>query len=285
MSRPDEPPTATTSDAPRLAGYIEVWWQAVSDFAGLLEQLDDEELSTPTDLPGWDVRAVAAHVAHLERVLATGEEETTEVGEPAHVTSMMGLYTEIGPANRRDRTAAQLAAEIREHTEVRRAALLAQPPADGSAKPERIFGGVPWSWETLLRNRPLDVWMHEQDIRRAVGRPGGLDSPAAQHTTDYLMESLGFVLVKRVGAPAGTTAVLEVEGSTPLGFEVVDFDGKLRGRQLATPPENPTVRLRTDRESFIVLAGGRRQPPPGAVTVEGDQELGGRIVAAMATTP
>ena len=49
--------------------------------------------------------------------------------------------------------------------------------------------------------------MHEQDVRRAVGRPGGLDSAPARHTADYLAESLGYVLGKKVGAPVGTSLV------------------------------------------------------------------------------
>jgi hypothetical protein len=53
------------TDQERLSGYVDVWWQAVDDFTGLLEQLPAEEWSTPTDLAGWDVRAVAAHIAHL----------------------------------------------------------------------------------------------------------------------------------------------------------------------------------------------------------------------------
>ena len=51
------------------------------------------------------------------------------------------------------------------------------------------------------------------------------------------------------------------------------------------PKIGSTVALRTDRESFVVLAGGRRTPPDGAVTVEGDADLGARILATMATTP
>jgi uncharacterized protein (TIGR03083 family) len=193
----------------------------------------------------------------------------------------MGLYTEIGVVNRRDASAAAIVEELRAVTTRRHAQLLAEPPTDGDARPEVIFGGVPWSWRTLLRNRPLDVWMHEQDVRRAVGRPGNLDSPAARHTAEYLAESLGYVLAKKVGAPAGTSLVLELAGSEPFAFEVGE-DG--RGRRVA-PPVAPTVTLRMDRESFILLAGGRRAPEPGRVTVEGDQELGARVLAKIATTP
>ena len=64
--------------------------------------------------------------------------------------------------------------------------------------------------------------MHEQDVRRAVGRPGGMDTAPARHTAEYLAESLGFVLGKKVGAPAGTSLVLDMEGSAPFAFAVND---------------------------------------------------------------
>jgi uncharacterized protein (TIGR03083 family) len=273
---------AAPTDQQRLAGYVDVWWRAVDDFTSLLEEVPAEQWSTPTDLAGWDVRAVASHTAHLESILAGAPEESAEVGEPEHVTGLMGLYTEIGVVNRRDSSPDEIINEIRSVTTARHTTLLADPPTDGAAKPEVIFGGVPWDWETLLRNRPLDIWMHEQDVRRAVGRPGNLDSPAAQHTADYLIESFGYVLAKKAGAPSGTTAVLEVEGSAPAGFTVNDVG---RGEQLPEVPAVPDVTLRMDRAAFIVLAGGRRPAEPGAVTVEGDEELGRRIVDSMATTP
>lgn len=270
------------SDQQLLAGYVDVWWQAINDFTALLEDLPPEAWSQPTDLAGWDVKAVASHIAHLEGILAGSPEETAEVGEADHITGLMGMYTEIGVVNRRDASPDAIINEIRSAATARHTALLADPPTDGSAKPSPIFGGVPWDWRTLLRNRPLDVWMHEQDVRRAVGRPGGMDSPAAQHTADYLAESLGYVLAKRVGAAPGTTAVLEVEGSAPFAFTVNDAN---RGERLAEPPADPTVRMRMPRESFIRLAGGRCEAEPGTITVEGDRELGDRILDAMATTP
>ena len=270
------------SDQERLAGYVEVWWEAVGTFTDLLEQVPDEEWSTPTDLPGWDVRAVAAHTAHLEAILAGGPEETAEVPELPHITGLMGTYTEIGVITRRDTAPQAIVEEIRTAAAARYRALTADPPTDGSARPEVIFGGVPWSWETLLRNRPLDVWMHEQDVRRAVGRPGSMDTRAAVHTTAYLMESFGYVLAKKAQAPAGTTAVLRVVGHEPRAFTVGD-DG--RGRRLDEVPADPTVALAMDRETFVVLAGGRRTAEPGAVEVTGDDGFGARLLGVMATTP
>ncbi|MDX6374228.1 MAG: hypothetical protein QOD98_3216 [Nocardioidaceae bacterium] len=272
---------AGADDRAELAAYVEVWWQAVNDFLDLLEQVPDQQWTTPTDLAGWDVRACAAHTAHLEGILAGNPEETAEVGEPAHVTGFMGLYTEIGVVNRRDASADAIINEIREVVTKRHTALLADPPTDGDARPEAIFGGVPWTWRTLLRNRPLDVWMHEQDVRRAVARPGNMDSVPARHTAEYLAESLGYVLGKKVGAPVGTSLLLDMEGSAPIAFEI---DSNGRGQRVP-PPAAPTVTLHMDRESFIRLAGGRCEAEPGHVTLDGDQELGARVLASLATTP
>ena len=38
-------------DRVELAGYVELWWQAVNDFLDLLEQVPEEQWTTPTDLP------------------------------------------------------------------------------------------------------------------------------------------------------------------------------------------------------------------------------------------
>jgi hypothetical protein len=109
-----------------------------------------------------------------------------------------------------------------------------------------------------------------------------MDSVAARHTAEYLAESLGYVLAKRVGAPAGTTAVLELEGSAPYAFTVTDAG---RGERLPEPPPDPALLLRMDREAFIRVAGGRCDPEPGTVSVEGDEALAERVLDAMATTP
>jgi uncharacterized protein (TIGR03083 family) len=265
-----------------LNGLVEVWWRAVDDFSALLEEVSGTEWGVPTDLPGWDVFALAAHTAHLEHLLAGGEHDDIDIGEVEHARGTMGKFTEQGVVARRSRTPDEVINQLRSSATARHTALLADPPTDPDAPAPGLFGAIGWSTRTLLRNRPLDIWMHEQDARRALGRPGNLDSPPAAHAADYLGESFGLVLAKRAGAPAGTTAVLRVSGHPDRAFEVGD-DG--RGRPLSDVPESPTLALTTDRESFICLAGGRRTPEPGRVRIEGDQELGARVLASMAVTP
>ncbi|UUZ61333.1 maleylpyruvate isomerase family mycothiol-dependent enzyme [Nocardioides sp. B-3] len=195
---------------------------------------------------------------------------------------MMGQFTEQGVVARRDRTPDELINEIRACTTARHTQLLADPPTDPAAPAPGLFGAIGWNTRTLLKNRPLDLWMHEQDVRRALGMPGGLDSPAARHSADYLAESPGYVLAKKLKADPGTTVLLEVEGHAPVAATVTD-EG--RGRLLPEVPAEPTVALRTDRESFVVLAGGRRRPDAGRVQISGDEVPGQQLLDHPAVTP
>jgi uncharacterized protein (TIGR03083 family) len=267
-------------DQERLRGYVEVWWQAVNDLIRLLEKIPADQWSTPTDLDGWNVHAIAAHIAHLEAVMSGADHDDVEIGQPAHVHGMMGTFTEQGVVARRGRSADSLIREIRESATRRHTQLLASPPADPTATADGFAAFIGWSWKTLLRNRPLDVWMHEQDIRRAIGVPGNMDGVVAQHAADYLIESLPVGVGKRVSPPAGTTVLLAVEGSQPYAVSVGE---DARAHPMAVLPHNPTVRLGLSREDFIVLAGGRRDP--AEVDVEGDETMAELILDAFAVTP
>ena len=75
--------------------------------------------------------------------------------------------------------------------------------------------------------------MHEQDVRRAVDRPGDMDSAAARHTAEYLAESLGYVLGKKVGAPAGTSLVLEHGGQRAVRVRRSTTNGRGQRRRAA----------------------------------------------------
>ncbi|SEB83524.1 TIGR03083 family protein [Nocardioides exalbidus] len=269
------------SDQERLASYVAVWWEAVDDFTRLLEEVGDDEWSTQTDLPGWDVQAVAAHTAHLESLLAGRPHDDVEIGEAPHAHGMMGQFTEQGVVARRQAATDALITEIHESTTARHTQLLADPPTDAAAPAPAVFGAIGWSTGLLLRNRPLDVWMHEQDIRRALDKPGNLGNAPALHAVDYLLESLPFIVGKKAQAPAGSVVRLEVEGHAPAVAEVGE-DGRGRPGDVDT---EPGVTIAMDRETFVVLAGGRRRASPDGVRITGDTDLGERVVASMGVTP
>ena len=212
------------TDQERLSALVAVWWEAVDSFTRLLEHVGDDQWASPTDLPGWDVRAVAAHTAHLEALLAGRRHEDVEIGDAPHARGTMGQFTEQGVVARRAESPDALITEIRESTTARHTQLLADPPTDPSAPAPGLFGAIGWTTGLLLRNRPLDVWMHEQDVRRALAMPGNLDSAPAVHSAGYLMESLPFMVAKRAQAPTG-------QRRTPRGHRArARHRGRRRGR-------------------------------------------------------
>ncbi len=268
------------SDREQLLDLINVWWLAVGDFIDLLEGLDEADWSATTDLPGWDVHAIASHIAHLETRMATGAEAAAIVGAPDHVRSPFGLFMEAGVVARRDATPAELLEEIRTSTTLRHDRLLADPPLDGSVRPEILPPGVDWDLTTLLGNRPIDVWMHEQDVRRAVGRPGNLDTAPADHAIRSLARSLPFVVAKRAEAAPGTSVAFDVDGQV-FGVKV-DHSGRAAAGDVG---DSPDLKLEMTRDVFAIAVGGRRPVTVEDVTCDGHRELAARILGRMAVTP
>ncbi len=274
------------TDAPepddRLVGLVEIWYAACTDFVALVREIPPEQWDLPTDLAGWSVKDNVAHTAHLEAVLAGAPEEMIEVAEAPHLKSPMSYYTEQGVLARRDRDMESLAEEIEQSVATRYAALQATPPTDPKAAPPRTPGGVPWDTRTLLNNRPFDVWMHEQDIRRAIERPGGFGGPPAEHVLRTLGRSLPMVVGKRVAPPVGTTIRVEVPEAGLRWSVRVGDDGRAAATDDALAAAT-TVTL--SAEDFVVLAGGRRPVDTTQPRITGDEEIGRRLVESLAVTP
>ncbi len=268
-------------DQERLWEYVQTWQHACGDFVALARSVAGEQVGAPTDLPGWTVHDVVAHTAHLETVLAGGPEETVEVPEAPHIRGPMSVYTEQGVVARRDRGVVELADEIEAAVAQRYADLRADPPTDGAATPARTPGGAGWDTATLLSNRPLDVWMHEQDIRRAIRRPGGYASPAADHTIGTLSASLPYVVGKRVSPPPGTCVRMDIPEAGITRWATVGDDGRARPDGAG----GPDVAITLSPEAFVLLAGGRRTPDRVPAGLDGDQELGRAVLNALAVTP
>jgi len=272
------------SDVDRLQRNIDVWRVMVAENVTLLRQLDPADWAKPTDLPGWNVRYIAAHLAHLESDLAGNPQQHVDVPEAPHIKGPMNVFTESGPLARADWTTEAIIAEIESSAAKRATALGAMMPLDPTAPGDGIAALAGWDWATLLSNRVLDQWMHQQDIRRAVDKPGGLAGPGGAHALATFSRSVPYVVGKRVGPPPGTTVVLDITGDHPATLGVaIGSDG--RASRLDTIPHDPTARIDMDFETFIVLSGGRRTPDQVAATVTGDTELGDAVLANLAVTP
>ena len=266
-----------------LAAYVDAWRHTARNVLELGRRVSAEEVSRPTDLPGWTVHDVFSHLAALEAALA-GEPDPP--GDPLPSPDLRAVppaYTARGVEARRGLPTSEVVEEFARHVETRSVQLATDPPEDPGGTPPDTPGGLDWDWRTLLRNRAIDVWTHEQDIRRALGRPGNLDGPGARVTVGAFASALPYVLGKRVKPAPGTTVVWDIVG--PVAFTAAIRVGD-DGRAVALPgaPDRVDAILRTDTETFAMLGAGRRRPAELSVEIAGDTDLAARILSTMTLT-
>ena len=239
----------------------------------LCSTLSEDDWKRPTDCPGWTVQDHVSHLVDYESgALGRARPEHT-VGPRDYLKNPMGEGNEVGVDYRRSWPGAEVLEEFREVTAARLAQLEVLTDADFEQEVQTPVG--PGTLSDMLTLRVMDTWTHEQDIRRAVGRPGHVDGPAADEAVGYYLRFMPYVVGKKAGAPDGAIVVFEIPDHVT-AVEVVDG----RGRAAELVPDSPTAVLRMDVATFGALASGRAQSPDG-VELEGDTELGERVALAM----
>ncbi|HEX2849862.1 MAG TPA: maleylpyruvate isomerase family mycothiol-dependent enzyme [Acidimicrobiales bacterium] len=253
---------------------LDTTWESLIALCGALT---DDDWKRPTGCPGWSVQDQVSHLIDYEsRALGRPQPETTAVSRP-HTKNALGESNEVGVEHRRSRTGAEVLDELRDVTAARSAQLHALTADDLSREVATPAG--PGTIADMLTLRVMDTWSHEQDIRRAVGRPGHGDGPAVLEAIDYWSRFLPFVVGKRAEAPDGVTAVVEV-GPRTYSIEVAGG----RARPLDSAPAQPTVHLSMPATTFAALVGGRSDAPDDVV-ITGDVALGRRIRDALGFLP
>jgi uncharacterized protein (TIGR03083 family) len=253
---------------------VELHGMVFDDLIELCSSLAPEEWDLPTDCPGWTVKDNISHLAGTEALLLGRPAPDHEVGRKAWVRNPVGENNEVAVDYRRSWTPEQVLEEFREIAGERMKGLRALTQEDLAADSWTPIG--PGTVRDLLNVRVMDFWVHEQDIRRAVGEDGGLDTPVAAHAFGRHRMAIPFVVGKKAEAKDGTTVVVEVEGQEPFGVRV---EGK-RANLTEELPEKPNVKLSTDLDTFNRLCTGRGDPEPlrAKVRVEGDAKLAKKIL-------
>ena len=268
----------------QLVDMMEHVWRSIGE---LCDGLTEAEWKTPTDCPGWSVQDQVSHLAGSETgILGDPDPDHTPSDEVlSHTRSDQGKRNEVVVDFRRPWGGAQVLSDFRAKTARRVESLRGRSDDDFAAEMQTPVGPAPMS--EFISIRIMDAWVHEQDIRRALIRPGHYDSPAAAHALNRIIRAMPFVAARRAQAPDGTTVVLDISG--PAGQVMsIGVEGG-RGRELEQPPESPTVRISLDAETFGCLGCGRWQPDEvlgsGRVSIEGDSALGESVVRQMNIMP
>jgi uncharacterized protein (TIGR03083 family) len=269
---------AVSADQKVVDQLEEVWARIVEFGSGLSE----DEWKRPTEVPGWTVQDNLAHLTDIEAMILERPPPNHAVaGDPPHVKNDAGRRNEVFVDARRSWSGAEALAEFREVTRARLAQLRASTDDDFAADSWTPIG--PGTVRDLLPFRVFDAWVHEQDMRRAVDRPGGLGGAAAEASMDRVIATAPFVVGKKAGAPDGTVVVIEC--TPPLARTVAISVIDRRARPMAEMPAAPTVRITMDGETYARLACGRTEPAAalaaGSVRLTGDEALGRRIVEEL----
>lgn len=275
------------TEHPSLQPYVDAWTHSTEAIVELVAPLAESEFNRRTECPGWSVRDQLSHIIGIEtEILGDPRPIHTLPGDLYHVTDEPSRYMEVQVDVRRHHTAPEMTSEF-EYTLIRRNRQLRNDKrAPDSMVRSLLPGGGEVSLETMLRMRAADVWMHEQDMRRALRQPGNLDSPAAYIARDVLVQGLPKVVAKRASAPANSAVVFDVHG--PLEFmRTVRVDAEGKGSVNSSPSLGPAVTFSLDWETYLRLACGRVRPDAvrERVKVEGDTALAEAILANFSVTP
>jgi len=258
--------------------------ECFTSLSELGQQLTDDQWKTPTDLQGWSVQDNLSHLVAIEKVLE-GLPGTTHKAPPAaHVKNPIGESNENEIDSRRHLSGAEVLAEWNDIAS-RRLATLRSADADYFATPAMTPTG-PGTLADFLHIRVLDCWVHEQDMRRAVGLPGHLGGLAAEHTIDRLIRTIPIVVGKRAATPDGASVVIDITADPVLGGvsrHIVCTVANGRAAISDTESDNVLARLAMDTETFLILATGRRPLAnvESKISYSGDRDHGRRVATAL----
>lgn len=259
----------------------------------LLEQFDvidalvagitDDAWLTPTCLPGWTVKDIVAHLIGTESLLENVPTPDVDIDVQAlpHVRNDIGAFNERWIEHLRPSPSGEVLARYREIVALRRTHLEAMAQEDFDRPADTPVG--PATYGRFMRIRVFDCWMHELDIRDAVGTPGNEGGPRAELATTEIFGALPFVVGKLGKAPEGSRITVDLTG--PLARTVhIEVDGRARVVEELSSPATAFIGM--DSGLFVRLAGGRVRAADhlDGIVLAGDTEVARRIVDHLAFT-
>ena len=256
-------------------------WRAIG---AVCDGIDEIAFLSATDCPGWTVKDQLSHILGTERMLR-GDELPDIEADAEYVRNDLGRLNERWVVARRDRPGTSVLAEFREVTAARTEDLRKLDPATLDELVPTPFGEM--THDAWLNVRLFDCFSHEQDIRRALGRPGNLDGEVARRALLRGVSGLPRAVGKAARQlPDGTSVQVAVDGAGGSPWTVATAGG--RGA-FAAGDGAPAAALGMDLETFLLLVWGRAAPEilvdRGRLLLRGDLELGRHVAAGLSLTP
>lgn len=271
--------TTIVPQAPVIDALAEVW----ASLEHLLVPLDSSGWQRSTPCPGWNVQAIVAHIIGTEAMLAgtAAPEPDLDLNARPHVRNDIGKFNEAWVAELATQAGAEVLARFQAMIPSRLATLRAIEPDAWNAE-----GFTPAGKDThgrFMRIRVFDCWMHEQDIRDALGAPGHDSGPAVELALDEITTAMGYIVGRKAGVPAGASVTLDLAGPNARTIHVAVAK---RAEVVPRLPGPATAVVHMPVLTFTRLAGGRVHLAASTddVRLSGDRALAQSVLDNLAFT-
>jgi uncharacterized protein (TIGR03083 family) len=262
----------------RAAQALAETWASLAEAC---HELSDTEWALPTECPGWDVKDQLSHLIGIERALLGEAPPSWDGPLGDHVKNDAARQNEPWVAVRRSWSGPVVYAEFVEVTETRLGELERRGDEEWSAVGWSPVGEVPYA--VFMEVRVFDSWVHEQDVRRALDRPGGSANLASAISLERVQGAMPFVVGKKAACPDGTAVRFDVSGP---GDDARAFTIAVEGgRAKPACGVAPTLTLSMSSLDFVRLGCGRataaQLESAGGIGVTGDAATGQKVLGAM----
>jgi len=270
----------TTVNRDRTVDLLRRQFSAITDLA---RSLTDQQWDAPTCLPGWTVRDALSHMVGTELMLSGRPPPVVDLSHLDHMQNPIAEANEIWVESMRHRTGSEMV-DLWAEVAAGRLVIL-----DGMSQAE--FDAPSWTpvgndetYGRFMRIRHFDCFMHEHDMRFAVGLPARTDAADQASCLDEAATGLGYIVGRRAGLPDGSRVAIELSGVAARTFRIVVAGRATVVDEFDAPA---TVGLELPVPLFLRLTGGRDDGstgPGGEILLSGDRDLAGRLAEHLAFT-
>ena len=272
MLRPPEPVLVLDLFPEERAALIDV-----------LSILTEDEWARPTACPGWSVKDVAGHILGVDLGNLSWRRDGFRAGGPAPGADLVAFV---------DRINAEWVRSARRLSPRVLLDLLATsgPPLFdylGSLDLFAVAEPVSWAgpepapvWLDVAREY-TERWVHQQQIRDAVGRPGLTDRRFLAPVLASFAHALPMAF-RHMGAPRGTTVHLHIDGESGGDWSVVRTEDGWTLRVGGPPAADARVVLDAGVAWRLFSKGLDPAEAERQAAFAGDRSLGMRVLHAVA---
>ena len=270
----------TTVNRDQIVALLRRQFAAITELA---TTLTDRQWDAPTCLPSWTVRDVLSHLVGTELMLSGHPPPAVDVSHLDHLQNSVAQANEIWVESMRWRSGSEMA-DLWADVAAERIVTL-----DGMSQHE--FDAPSWTpvgndetYGRFMRIRHFDCYMHEHDMRFALGLPARADAEDQASCLDEVATGLGYIVGRRAELPDGSRVVIELTGVAARTFRIA-----VAGRATVVDAlEGPaTVGLQLSVPLFLRLTGGRVDGaggPGGEIALSGHRDLARRLAEHLAFT-